>query len=66
MGCWAFICICVLYNFCAHVYIQKESAMIHLKQTVKELKINYKWEWSQQIISWKHEKPVNSNGYTGC
>lgn len=42
---------------------------MHLKQTErnrKELKNNYKLEWSQQSIFWKQKEPVNSNDYTGC
>lgn len=59
---------------CACVYIQREVLSLKLftafkdafKTNRKELKINYKLEWSQQSIFWKQKEPVNSNDYTGC
>lgn len=63
---------CALYHVCVHMYVQREVLLLklftkmHLKQTVKELKINYKWKWSHQSVVCKHKEPVNSNDYTGC
>lgn len=39
---------CALYHVCVHMYVQREVLLLklftkmHLKQTVKEFKINYK------------------------